>query len=77
MIFGVCHSRDRKPISHCRFCGEANAAPFGLYEIDAEINELTGDFVKHGDPLCNQCRKIILESARATKDRFGECKERQ
>jgi hypothetical protein len=74
MLFGVYHERDRKPVSHCIFCGHYDAAPFGLYETDAEIRDLVGDFIPQNTHLCMRCRELILDAARATKSKL-ESKE--
>jgi hypothetical protein len=65
MLFGVYHERDRKPVSHCIFCGHYDAAPFGLYETDAEIRDLVGDFIPHNAPVCGDCRTLALGAAKA------------
>jgi len=65
MLFGVYHERDRKPVSHCFFCGHYDAAPFGLYETDAEIRDLVGDFIPQNTPVCIDCRTLTKGAAKA------------
>jgi hypothetical protein len=74
MIFGACHDRDREQSTRCVRCGNSNAAPFWLYEMDSEIRELTGDFIPQNTHLCMRCRELILDAARATKSKL-ESKE--
>lgn len=58
--------REREPISHCTKCDRTDGMPFGFCEHDAEIEALTGDLIiKRGDSICNHCRNLILESAKA------------